>query len=92
LATSGARPYRLLYTRQALADIEKLDAVTKKRLGKKLQHYADGGKPLEHARKLVSPEIGTYRFRAGDYRVVFDVSGLKLIVLRVGHRSDIYRR
>ncbi|ACK42565.1 hypothetical protein Dtur_1287 [Dictyoglomus turgidum DSM 6724] len=28
--------------------------------------------PLKYARKLISQKIGTYRFRIGDYRVIFD--------------------
>jgi len=27
----------------------------------------------------------------GDYRVVFDLDGQKIVVLRVGHRREIYR-
>ncbi|MDZ4853875.1 MAG: type II toxin-antitoxin system RelE/ParE family toxin [Nitrospirota bacterium] len=37
-------------------------------------------------------ELGSYRFRIGDYRVVFDIEGDEIVVLRVGHRRDIYRR
>jgi mRNA interferase RelE/StbE len=44
-----------------------------------------------YAQKLTNPEFGTYRFRIGDYRVIFDLVEEQLIVLRVGHRSDIYR-
>jgi mRNA-degrading endonuclease RelE of RelBE toxin-antitoxin system len=28
----------------------------------------------------------------GDYRVIFDIEGNELVVLRVGHRPEIYRR
>jgi len=28
----------------------------------------------------------------GDYRVIFDVDDNKIVVLRVGHRRDIYQR
>jgi mRNA interferase RelE/StbE len=41
---------------------------------------------------LTDPEIGTYRFRIGDYRVIFDLEGNDVIVLRVGHRKEIYRK
>jgi len=42
--------------------------------------------------RLTDPRIGTYRFRVGDYRVIFDVEGNEIIVLRVGHRREIYKR
>ncbi|TKB76764.1 MAG: hypothetical protein E8D45_05755 [Nitrospira sp.] len=28
----------------------------------------------------------------GDYRVVFDLVGEEIVVLRVGHRREIYKR
>jgi len=48
--------------------------------------------PLKHSEKLTDPKIGEYRFRIGDYRVIFDLKGDDIVVLRVGHRKDIYRR
>ncbi|MDH4220892.1 MAG: type II toxin-antitoxin system RelE/ParE family toxin [Candidatus Aminicenantes bacterium] len=36
--------------------------------------------------------MGGYRFRIGDYRVIFDIEGNEIGVLRVGHRREIYRR
>ncbi len=35
-----------------------------------------------------------YRVRAGDYRVVYEVSDdvLVVLVVTIGHRSDVYRR
>ena len=48
--------------------------------------------PLWYAEKLIHSALGSYRFRIGDYRVVFDLEGDQIIVLRVGHRREIYRR
>jgi mRNA interferase RelE/StbE len=47
--------------------------------------------PLRHAIKLTASEIGEYRFRVGDYRIVFDLEHDSLLILAVGHRKDIYR-
>jgi mRNA-degrading endonuclease RelE of RelBE toxin-antitoxin system len=41
--------------------------------------------------KLTDPLVGRYRFRTGDYRVVFDIVEETLQILAVGHRKDIYR-
>jgi mRNA interferase RelE/StbE len=41
---------------------------------------------------MVDPSLGGYRFRIGDYRVIFDIEGDEIVVLRVGHRKEIYRR
>ncbi|MBC8526038.1 MAG: type II toxin-antitoxin system RelE/ParE family toxin [Candidatus Cloacimonetes bacterium] len=36
-------------------------------------------------------KLGSYRFRIGNYRVIFDIDEDKLVILRVGHRKNIYR-
>jgi len=82
--------YNLVYTRRAEKDIDKLDPFMKRQIGKSLLKLQDN--PLRHSEKLTDPEIGTYRFRVGDYRVIFDLEGKDVIVLRVGHRKEIYRK
>jgi mRNA interferase RelE/StbE len=71
-------------------DIEGLDPGVKDRIGKTLLRYEKD--PLRHAEKLSHSDLGSYRFRVGDYRVVFDLEGEEIVVLRVGHRREIYKR
>ncbi len=82
--------YGLLYTHRAIKDIQRLDEKIKTRLGKTLLRYSEG--PLKHAQKLTDPRLGTYRFRVGEYRVIFDLEGADIVILRVGHRKEIYRK
>ena len=82
--------YTLFYTQRAERDIARLDSKTKERIGKTLLRYQE--EPLEYAEKLSDPILGGYRFRIGDYRVIFDIEGNEIVVLRVGHRREIYRR
>jgi mRNA interferase RelE/StbE len=82
--------YRLVYTQRALKDIKNLDPQVRQRVGQSLKRLEND--PLKFARKLTDPRIGSYRFRIGEYRVVFDVEREEIVVLRVGHRRDIYRR
>jgi mRNA interferase RelE/StbE len=82
--------YRLVYTQRAVRDIQGLDPATKERIGKTILRYeAD---PLKHAERLTDSRLGSYRFRVGDYRVVFDLEGEEIVILRVGHRREIYKR
>ncbi len=81
---------RLTYTLRALRDIEGLDSQIKKRIGNTLLRYQKD--PLRYAERLTQPKLGTYRFRTGDYRIVFDLEGEEIVVLRVGHRREIYKR
>jgi mRNA interferase RelE/StbE len=82
--------YRLVYTHRAIRDLDELDASVKQRIGKTLLRYELD--PLPHAEPLKQSELGSYRFRIGDYRVVFDLEGDQIVILRVGHRREIYRR
>jgi mRNA interferase RelE/StbE len=82
--------YRLIYTRRSERDLSKLDPNTKDRIGKALLRYAED--PLRFAEKLSDPILGEYRFRIGDYRVIFDIQEDEIIILRVGHRREIYKR
>jgi len=81
--------FALVYTKRAKSDIASLDVIVRKRLAKKLLLLQES--PLELSRKPVHPAIGAYRYRVGDHRVVFDLVGKRIVVLRVGHRRDIYR-
>jgi mRNA interferase RelE/StbE len=82
--------YRLVYTHRAAKDVQGIESKMKERLGKTLLRYAND--PLRYATKLTDPVTGTYRFRVGDYRVIFDLEGDEIVVLRVGHRKQIYKR
>jgi mRNA interferase RelE/StbE len=82
--------YRLVYTQKAVRDIDRLDAGVKKRIGTTLLRFKDN--PLQYAERLTSSELGGYRFRIGDYRVIFDIEGNDIVVLRASHRKEIYKR
>jgi mRNA interferase RelE/StbE len=82
--------YQLVYTQRAARDIERLDPIVKRRLGNTLLRYKED--PFRYAEKLSDPKLGTYRFRIGDYRVIFDLDETDIVVLRIGHRKEIYRR
>lgn len=81
--------YTLVYTARAVSDVRSFDAVVRKKLSKKLLGLAHD--PKRKSKKLSDPKLGTYRYRIGDYRIIFDVVGQKIVVLRIGHRKDIDR-
>ncbi|WP_328901954.1 type II toxin-antitoxin system RelE/ParE family toxin [Streptomyces sp. NBC_00441] len=49
--------------------------------------------PADADVKKLAGHDGLYRVRAGDFRVVYEVRGdvLVILVLHLGHRSDVYR-
>ena len=81
--------YRVIFTQRALKDWKNIDKETQERITTKPKEYAK--EPFRYARKLIHPKIGTYRFRMGDYRVIFDTEDENIVILRIGHRRSIYK-
>jgi len=81
--------YKIIFTQRAINDLKHIDRGTQHRIAIKLKEYAKA--PLRYAQKLVSPKIGMYRFRIGDYRIIFDLDEDNVVVLRIGHRKNIYK-
>ncbi len=48
--------------------------------------------PKELGKALVGKYSGLYRYRYGDYRIIYEIDKTNkiLIINRVGHRSDVY--
>ena len=65
------------------AILHRVDAAIR---GLAIAPHPPGSKKLQGADDL-------YRIRVGDYRVIYQVEGDRLVVLvvNVGHRRDIYR-
>lgn len=78
-------------TSQARDDFKKIPSDVRERIVKKLAYYLTVPNPLIFADHLVNYKIGEYRFRVGDYRVIFDVKMAKILVLKIGHRREVYR-
>ncbi|MDP2630801.1 MAG: type II toxin-antitoxin system RelE/ParE family toxin [Candidatus Uhrbacteria bacterium] len=75
----------------ALKLLKKLPKDVQIRMIKKLDFFCSQDDPIDFAESLVRSELGSYRFRIGDYRVIFDLEDDGIIILLVGHRRDIYR-
>lgn len=67
------------FTRQAERDLKKLPKDIARRMVKKLDYFVDSGSPIEFAEPLVNSDIGQYRFRIGDYRIIIDVEETPLL-------------
>ncbi len=80
---------KVVFTKRALKDLENIDRETQNRIAIKLKEHAKD--PQKYARKLINPDIGGYRFRIGDYRVIFDIDDENIVILRIGHRRSIYK-
>ena len=84
-------PYAVLFEAAALRALDKIRQEDRTRIIARAEALANDPFP-PGAKKLRGPE-GYFRFRVGDFRVVYDVQHNRLVILviRVGHRREVYR-
>lgn len=81
--------FQIIWSEPAADQLRKLDRQVAKRIFHKVSELNED--PFLYVTKLVgSPN---YRLRVGDYRVILEIQGscLKILVLMIGHRKDIYK-
>ncbi|WP_106817718.1 type II toxin-antitoxin system RelE family toxin [Janibacter massiliensis] len=76
----------------ASRQLRKLDGAARRRVRTAIDLLASDPRPA-NASKLKGG-AGEWRVRTGDYRIVYDIDDgvLRVLVLAVGHRREIYRR
>jgi len=80
--------------RTAEKQIKKLDHVAQTAI---IRFLRERVKPADNPRQWGKPlhgdNGGLWRYRVGDYRLICDIQDKKItvLVLRVGHRKDVYR-
>lgn len=82
------------YTATARKQLHKFDRQIAQRIDCFLQErVATLDQPQALGKALTGPLGGLWHYRVGDYRVVCDLQDAKLtvLVLRIGHRRQVYR-
>jgi len=84
--------YEIILQPSVARELRKLPKGIQKRIGKKIDELASNPPPPD-ANTLAGSE-GFLRVRAGDYRIIYTIKDQTLIVLvvRIGHRREIYRK
>jgi len=80
--------YKIVFDKRALHDLNGLETTIKDRIWDKLQDCKEN--PFRFFKKLV--DMPGFKLRVGDWRVISDIIREKeaIIVLKVGHRKNIY--
>ena len=76
---------------QALKNLKRLPKEAQQQIIIKLDFYTNTKNPLQFAKRMQKSSLGDYRFRVGDYRIIFDLEKDSLVVLVIGNRKNIYR-
>lgn len=77
----------------AIKQLQKLERPARERILEKIDFYASQNNLLTFAKNISDSQLGSYRFRIGNYRVIFDldIKNRRIVILAVGHRREIYR-
>ena len=87
--------YSIVFTKQALKELKKLDKHTASLITGWLRKNIEGcTDPRIHGKGLTSNRSGEWRYRVGNYRVIAEIKDEQVIVLvvAIGHRSNIYEK
>lgn len=79
----------ITYTRTALKQLRSIGAAEAKRVVAKVEQYAADPASLADQAKALKG-VDAYRLGAGDYRVIFSEDATVLLVLKIGHRKEVY--
>jgi mRNA interferase RelE/StbE len=72
-------------------DLAEVPAKERRRIVETLERALDG--PRQQGKPLTGDKRDLWCYRVGDYRIICDIEDLQLVVLvvRVGHRRDVYK-
>jgi mRNA interferase RelE/StbE len=81
--------YSIVYHEDVTGDLNKLSRKEASRIINKIETVLP--ERANSFPQLKGKFSGLRKFRIGNYRVIFEIAGNEVIVLRVGHRKGVYR-
>ncbi len=82
--------YELVFKKSVAKDLRDFPNQDVERIMQRIQALAEDPRPAG-CEKLSTQE--RYRIRQGSYRIVYEIEDRRLVVMivRIGHRRDVYR-
>jgi mRNA interferase RelE/StbE len=87
--------WKIEFDPAALKELKKLDKPVEQRILKFLrERLAKLDDPHQIGARLQGTRSGLWKYRVGDYRLIWSLENNQLVVLvlRVGHRREVYKR
>ena len=81
--------YNIQYKKSVLKDLAGLDKPEARRIVDRIAKEL-AARPDAYP-QLQGPFAGLRKLRVGDYRVVFAIFGQEVLILRIGHRREVYK-
>lgn len=83
--------YKIKISSDARKDIKKLEKPELKKLDKAIMMLSNT--PFQpQTKKLTDFPYGEYRYRIGDHRIIFDIYSDTILILRIQHRKEVYKK
>ena len=82
--------YKIVYKKSVQHDLKKLSKTDASRILDQIE-----GELPQNADSHPVPKgqfAGLRKYRVGDYRVVYAILEDEIVVLRIGHRKDVYKK
>jgi len=92
---SSGVTWKIKYLKSVQKDMRKIDQKDQTRIREYLEsHIAHSDNPRNFGKLLKGSYSEFWRYRVGNYRIVceLDDTSITILVLRVGHRKDIYKK
>jgi len=80
--------YEIIWDNNASNNLDKLEFFIQKRIIKKIDDLAQNFS-FHNIKRIIG--TNEYRFRVGDYRIIFEIKDNLIRVLKIGHRKNIYK-
>ena len=82
--------YKVIFTKSVKKDFRKIPKLDVPKILNEIEELAKNPRSSK-TKKLKGEKL--YRLRVGNYRVIYDIQDnlMLIFVVKVGHRSDIYR-
>jgi mRNA interferase RelE/StbE len=86
-----SKNYAITFAPAAVRQLRKLDSAARRHVQAAVELLGEDPRPPS-AKKLIGGD-GEWRVRTGNYRIVYEIHDqvLRVLVLAVGHRREIYR-
>ena len=83
--------YKVVYLNSVEEDLKKLDKTTVRKILNRIETYL-ACDPKELGKPLKGEFQGYWRYRWGDYRVIYKISEreILILVLSISNRKDVY--
>jgi mRNA interferase RelE/StbE len=82
--------YNIVYKKSVQRDLKKLSKAETSRILNQIEEELS--EKADTYPVLKGQFAGLRKYRVGDYRVIYAILGEDVLILRIGHRRDVYKK